>query len=71
MDITLGIGVDGNRGEWVLKLNKSLYGLNQASVNWFVPHLSRSCLQSTSASAQDKSFRLDQILRLCCLEVVS
>ena len=26
--------VDGNRGEWVLKLNKLLYILNQASLNW-------------------------------------
>ena len=28
-----GMEVDGNRGEWVLKLNKSLYGLKQASAN--------------------------------------
>ena len=35
MEITLGMGVDGNRGEWVLKLNKLLYGINQASEHWF------------------------------------
>ena len=31
MGIPLGMGVDGNRGEWLLKLNKSFYGLKQAS----------------------------------------
>ena len=36
MYITLGIGVDKNRGKWVLKLSKSLYGIKQASANWFV-----------------------------------
>ena len=35
MELPLGMGVDGNRGEWVLKLNKPLYGTNQASANWF------------------------------------
>ena len=35
MELPLGMGVDGYRVEWVLKLNKSLYGLNQASANWF------------------------------------
>ena len=35
MDIHLGIGVDVNRGEWVLKLKKSLYGINEVSENWF------------------------------------
>ena len=37
MELTLGIRVDGNRGEWVLQLKKSIYGLNQASENWFDP----------------------------------
>ena len=27
--------VGGNRGEWVPKLNKSLYGLKQEIANWF------------------------------------
>ena len=31
----LGMLVCGNRVEWVIKSNKSLYGLNQASENWF------------------------------------
>ena len=35
--ITLGMRVHGNMGECLLKLNKSLYGLNQASANWFDP----------------------------------
>ena len=35
MGIVLVVGVDGNRVEWVIKSNKSLYGLNQASENWF------------------------------------
>ena len=35
MHLPLGIIFDGNRGEWVLKLNKSLFGLNQASESWF------------------------------------
>ena len=35
--ITLGILVDLNRGEFVIKLNKSLYGLNKLSDNWFDP----------------------------------
>ena len=33
--LTLVILVDGNRGEWVLKLNKSLYVINKSSANWF------------------------------------
>ena len=35
MELHLVIGVDGNRGEWFLKLNTQLYGLKQASTNWF------------------------------------
>ena len=35
MEIHLGMGVDGNIGEWFLKLNKSLYVINQASSNCF------------------------------------
>ena len=35
MDIPLGIWVDVNIGEWVLKLNKSLYGPKQWNLNWF------------------------------------
>ena len=33
--IHLGMGVDGNRVEWVLKLNKSIYGIKEASENRF------------------------------------
>ena len=33
IDLPLGVGVDVNRDEWFLKLNKSLYGLNQANTN--------------------------------------
>ena len=35
MDIPLGMVVRVNREEWVLKLNKALYGLKRASANWF------------------------------------
>ena len=36
MDIPLGMGLDVNRREWILKLNKSLYGIKQASAFLFV-----------------------------------
>ena len=29
------MGGDGNRGELLLKLNNSFYGIKQASENWF------------------------------------
>ena len=35
MEITSGMGVYINIGEWVLNLNKSLYGIKKASANWF------------------------------------
>ena len=35
MEITSGMGVYVNIGEWVLNLNKSLYGIKKASANWF------------------------------------
>ena len=35
VDLSLGMVVGGNRGEWVPKLNKSLYGLKQEIANWF------------------------------------
>ena len=35
MDIPLVMEFVGNREEWVLNLNKSLYGINQASVYLF------------------------------------
>ena len=34
MELHLRLGVDGNRGEWVLKLKKSLNVIKQASENW-------------------------------------
>ena len=34
MEITLVMGLDGNILEWVQKLNISIYGLNQANINW-------------------------------------
>ena len=37
MEILLRIVVDGNRVDWVLKLNKSIYGINQTSAGWFDP----------------------------------
>ena len=46
MELPLVMLVDGNRGEWVLNLNKLLYGINQASTNWFYiinTGLERSC----------------------------
>ena len=33
MDIPLGMGYDVNRGEWVLKLNKPLYGITHGTEN--------------------------------------
>ena len=35
MELPLGMVVDLNRVEWVLKLNKSLYGLKKVIANWF------------------------------------
>ena len=35
MDIPLGMRVDVKKWKWVLKLNKSLYGLKKASADWF------------------------------------
>ena len=35
MDIQFGIREDGDQGEWVLRLNRSLYDLKKSSVNWF------------------------------------
>ena len=35
IDIILGMEVDGNRVERVLKLNKSLYGIKQTREIWF------------------------------------
>ena len=35
MEVPAGIAVDGCTASQVLKLNKNLYGLKQASVNWF------------------------------------
>ena len=30
VELSYGMAEDGNRGKWVLKINKSLYGLKQA-----------------------------------------
>ena len=35
MKLPIVMGVNGNRGEQFLKLNKSLYGINQVNKNWF------------------------------------
>ena len=35
MEILLEMRVSGNRGEWVIQLNKSLYGIKQSSANCF------------------------------------
>ena len=35
MDLPLGMEFDGNIVQWVLKLNKPLYGLKQESANCF------------------------------------
>ena len=35
VDLPLGMEVDGNIVDFFLKLNKSIYVLNQASANWF------------------------------------
>ena len=44
MDIPLVMEFVGNREEWVLNLNKSLYGINQASVYLF--HLLKTGLEN-------------------------
>ena len=36
-NVSLGMGVDGSRVQWILNINKSLYGLDQANENWFDP----------------------------------
>ena len=35
MDLPLVMGVEGNRLEWFLELNKSIYELKQRIENWF------------------------------------
>ena len=35
MDILLVMGVDRNIVEWVIKINKSLYGIKQERSYWF------------------------------------
>ena len=46
MALPLVMVVDGKIGEWVLKLNNSLYGLKQESSNWF--DLLKTVLESRS-----------------------
>ena len=48
MDKHLGIGVYGNRGEWLLKLNNSLDETKQASKIWF--HLLKTGIEKGLSS---------------------
>ena len=52
MEMPYGFDCDGNRG-YVLKLNKNLYGLKQASYNWF--NLIKSGLEARGYEHQSES----------------
>ena len=73
-DITLGMGVYRNRGYWVLKLNKSIYSLKQASSNCFdlintgLLHILRNIQEKTQATSWVSTQIIITTRSRCCSE---